>query len=150
MLLAELFRFSDQPLSTGAWVSPWCPPATPMSASRQHGEAVRRGYRSLATSGGGPAARQRSVAQLAQMARPQLPKCLQRLGAVGKEIEPRLRIPLDDHRAALNLVIHPVRGHSQRLGQLRHRQVPCDASRVRLRAILHETQLKAEALDRAG
>ena len=42
-----------------------------------------------------------------------------------------------------------MRGDAQRLRQLRHRQGPCDASRVRLRAILHEAQLEADALDGA-
>src|SRR5439155_5544006 len=149
-LLAQLFPLADQPISAASWVFPWRPPATPVSASRQRGGVVRRGRRQWATPGVGPAARRRSVALLAQMARPQLPKRLQRLGAVVKEIEPRLRIPLDHHRAALDLVIHPVRGDAQRLRQLRHRQVPYDASRVRLRAMLHKPQLEADALDRAG
>src|SRR3989442_15134603 len=130
LLLAQLFRLSDQPIYAGSWGPPWCPPATPVSASRQRGGAVRRGHLQLATPGVGPAARRRSVAQRAQRARPQLPKRLQRLGAVGKEREPRLRIPLDHDRAALDLVIHPVRGDAQRLGELWHRQIPRDPAWV--------------------
>jgi hypothetical protein len=84
------------------------------------------------------------------MACPQLPKRLKRLGAVGKEIEPRLRIPLDHYRAALALMLHPVRGDAQRFGQRRHRQVARAPARVRLRAILHEAQLEPNPLDRAG
>src|SRR6516162_10422934 len=84
LLLAPLCRFSDQPISAGAWVSPWRPSATPVAASRQRGGVVRRG-RQLATPGVGPAARRRSAAQLAQLARPQLLKRFQRLGAVGQE-----------------------------------------------------------------
>src|SRR2546428_4052116 len=110
LLLAQLFRLPAQPIYAGSWVSPWRPPATPVSASRQRGGAVRRGHLQVATPGVGPAARRRSVAPLAQRARPQLPKRLQRVGAVGKEREPGLRIALDHHRAALDLVIHPVRG----------------------------------------
>jgi hypothetical protein len=113
--LAPLFRFSGQPIWAGSWVFPWRPPAIPVSASRQRGGAVRRGHRQLATPGVGPAVRRHSVVQFAQMARPQLPKRLQRLRAVGKQIEPRLRISLDHHRAALDLVIHPVWGDAQRL-----------------------------------
>jgi hypothetical protein len=111
--LAPLFRVSDQPIWAGSWGSHGAP-VPPVSASRQRGGAVRKGRRQLATPGGGPAVRRRSVAQLAQMASPQLPQRLQRLGAVGKKIEPRLCIPLDHHRAALDLVIHPVRGDAQR------------------------------------
>src|SRR2546427_13260837 len=110
LLLAPLFRLADQPISVGSWVFPWRPPATPVSASRQRGGVVRRGRRQWATPGVGPAARRRSVAQLAPMARPQLPKRLQRLGAVGKERESRLRLPLGHPRAPLALGIHPVRG----------------------------------------
>jgi len=51
LLLAPLFRLSDQPSYAGSWVSPWRPPATPVSASRQRGGAVRRGHLQLATSG---------------------------------------------------------------------------------------------------
>src|SRR5262249_37600020 len=56
----------------------------------------------------------------------------------------------DGYCAALDLVIHPVRGDTQRLGELWHRQGPCDPSRMRLRAILHETNLETDALDRTG
>ena len=43
-----------------------------------------------------------------------------------------------------------MRGDPQRLGELWHRQGPRDPSRVRLRALRHETQLAADALDCAG
>jgi len=55
LLLAQLFRVSDQPIYAGSWVSPWRPSATPVSASRQRGGVVRRGRRQLATQGVGPA-----------------------------------------------------------------------------------------------
>jgi len=51
LLLAPLFRVSDQPISASSWVSPWRPPAAAVSASRQRGGAVRRGCRQLATLG---------------------------------------------------------------------------------------------------
>src|SRR5439155_10011996 len=123
----------------------WCP--TP-SRCLPHVSAVGR---PAGTAPGRPrGARWRSVAPRAAMARPSLPKRLQRLGAVGKERAPGLRLPLDHHRATLALVLHPVRGDAQRLGELWHRPGPADPSRVRLRALLHETQLEADALDRAG
>src|SRR5262249_40193804 len=93
--------------------APMAPPRHPGVRRTSGRRGSTTGPLQLATPGVGPTARRRSVAQLAQRACPQLPKRLQRLGAVGKEIEPRLRIPLDHHRAALDLVIYPVRGDTQ-------------------------------------
>jgi hypothetical protein len=84
------------------------------------------------------------------MARPQLPQRLKRRGAVREAIAPRLRIPLAHDRAALDLVLHPVRGEAQRFGQLRHRQVARAPAWVRRRALLPETQLAPHPRDRAG
>src|SRR6266700_7055896 len=145
LLLAQLFRVSGRRLSAGSWVSLWCP--TPPRCLPH----VSAAGRPAGTAPGRPrGARRRSVAQRPAMARPYRRKRRQRLGAVGKEREPGLRLPLEHHRAALDLVIPPVWGDVQRLGELWHRQGPCDAARVRLRAMLHEAQLEADALDGAG
>src|SRR5437899_1702188 len=106
-----------------------CPHGVPHyhgSASRQRGGGGTQGPPPTGHVGLSPVARQRSVAQFTALARSQLPKRLKCFGAVGKEVEPSLRIPLDHHRATLDLVIHPVRGDAQRLGELRHCQGPCD------------------------
>jgi hypothetical protein len=84
------------------------------------------------------------------MARPPLPQRLQRLGAGGKASAPRRRLPLEHHRTALALGRPPVRGAAQRRRALRHRQGPCDAARVRRRALLPKPQREAAALERAG
>jgi hypothetical protein len=84
------------------------------------------------------------------MARPSLPQRRQRLGAVGTERAPGLRLPPEHDRAALALVLHPVWSATPRLGALWHRPGPRSLSRVRLRAMRHEPTLEAETRDRAG
>src|SRR6266446_4810075 len=94
--------------------------------------------------------RWRSVAERPELALPQLPKGLERLRRIGKQRESRGRIAPDDHCATFDLVIHPVRRHSERPGQLRDGEGTCHPPRVRLRAMLHEAQLETDTLDRAG
>ena len=93
----------------------------------------------------GSAARWRSGAPLPDMAHPSLLKRLKRLGAVGQELAPGLRIPLAHHRAALDLVIPPG-GEAQRLGERGPVRAPamrrgCDCARFCLRPSLRPLPL---------
>ena len=89
----------------------------------------------------GMRSRWRSVVELPELALPQLPQGLERLRRIGKQIESRGRIAPDDHCATFDLVIHPVRRHSERPGQLRDGEGTCHPPRVRLRAMLHEADI---------